>query len=83
MGYSPWGRRESDRTERLTFSLHFLCVYLASPPPPQYSQGVSLVYVANKIMTLGFSWCLKGSLMYDINLSTSIIPPQAQGMIII
>ena len=26
MGYSPWGHRESDRTERLTFSLRFVCV---------------------------------------------------------
>ena len=23
MGYSPWGHKESDRTERLTLSLHF------------------------------------------------------------
>ena len=29
-GYSPWGHRESDTTERLTLSLHFQCV-LALP----------------------------------------------------
>ena len=23
MGYSPWGRKELDMTERLTLSLHF------------------------------------------------------------
>ena len=26
VGYSPWGRKESDRTERLHFHFHFLCM---------------------------------------------------------
>ena len=34
-GYSPWGHRESDTTERLTLSLHFQCV-LALPHPTSF-----------------------------------------------
>ena len=33
MGYSPWGRRESDRTERLTLSLLLHCFQSSSCAP--------------------------------------------------
>ena len=30
MGYSPWGHKESDTTERLHFHFHFLLVFRAA-----------------------------------------------------
>ena len=32
VGYSPWGCKESDTTERLHFSLHLSCIYLYNSP---------------------------------------------------
>ena len=29
MGYSPWGRKESDMTEQLTLTFHFSSLYLS------------------------------------------------------
>ena len=46
MGCSPWGRRESDRTERLTFSLHFVCVLIK--PTSVTVQSACFVVVCGK-----------------------------------
>ena len=35
MRYSPWGRKESDTTERLHFHFHFVAQLVKNPPAMQ------------------------------------------------
>ena len=57
MGYSPWGRKESDTTERLHFtSLHFIYWNgLPCPPPGNLSDpGIEPTSLMSPVLVGGF-----------------------------
>ena len=68
VGYSPWGRKESDTTERLHFHFHF---HFFAPlscedacgnrDPPVYSRIISCLKIFNLILSAK-SLCIHGHL---------------------
>ena len=49
MGYSPWGRKESDRTERLTFHFIVYCSLSVRVGDRKWSSGIPKSgYILNK-----------------------------------
>ena len=44
VGYSPWGRRESDMTERLHFHFHHLVIRLVLPTMLQHNIQLNIFF---------------------------------------
>ena len=43
VGYSPWGRKELDTTERLHFPFTFICINTLASPQFTNNQGLSIL----------------------------------------
>ena len=52
MGYSPWGRKELDATERLTLLLSFFLSSRASLPAPHDIPTSSVITWSDRMQTL-------------------------------
>ena len=76
MGYSPWGRKESDRTEILTLSLHTVepsqvDTYNSPSPPPTeadcLNKGVDICLCACCLALLGGKFCAEKGINHSVH----------------
>ena len=52
VGYSPWGRKESDTTERLHFIHTYICMCIAISPATYILMGKSLFFFSSPVFLI-------------------------------